>query len=115
MAAAAEEGSLHAGSAATAGESDRAQRCEWARAMVASPSPSHRVEGLEEAGSLESEGEREEAEAGRGRGDGGGGGGGGGELALRPRRQAALVLGYLERLGEPYGPPEVGKRSSEIR
>lgn len=63
--------------------------------MLASASPSHRVEGLEEAGLLApaeagSEGEME-----------------GEESALRPRGQAAMVLGYLERLGEPYGPPAV--------
>lgn len=57
--------------------------------MLASPSPSHRVEGLERAGLLE-------ADQGEG-----------GRQALSARREAALLLGFLERLGEPYGPPEV--------
>lgn len=58
--------------------------------MLASPSPSHRVEGLERAGLLEADqGERERQVPGA-------------------RREAALLLGFLERLGEPYGPPEVG-------
>lgn len=64
--------------------------------MLASASPSHRVEGLEEAGFLET------GEAVLGGGEGGGG------SVLGAKREAALLLGYLERLGEAYGPPEVG-------
>ena len=62
---------------------------------MASDSPSHRVEGLEEAGLLE----RSEAGVGKG---------GAEHPLLGARRDAALLLGYLERMGEPYGPPEVG-------
>ncbi|CAM9143892.1 unnamed protein product [Scytosiphon promiscuus] len=80
------------GSAAVASKSD--QRAMWVRAMLASASPSHRVEGLQQAGFLhphEADSERD---------------GWGYESVLRPKGQAALLLGYLERLGEPYGPPE---------
>lgn len=60
--------------------------------MLASASPSHRVQGLEEAGSLEA------SDAGFGHGK---------SSVLSARREAALLLGYLERLAEPYAPPEV--------
>lgn len=69
-------------------------RAAWLRAMLASPSPVHRVEALEEAGrGVES----------------GSGGAQGSHLSEsgKPGRHAALILSYLERLGEPYGPPEV--------
>lgn len=71
------------------------ERVAWVRSLLTSDSPSHRVEGLEEADKLE------RSEAGGGKGDAG-------NPLLSARRDAALVLGYLERMGEPYGPPEVG-------
>lgn len=67
--------------------SDPAKRLAWARDMLRSVSPSHRVEGLEVAGLLDTDGT--------------------GSPALRAKGQAAMLLGYLERVGEPYGPPEV--------
>lgn len=85
-------------------ENEKARRIEpsannsryaWIRALLASSSPAHRVEGLEEAGMCSgagvSVGDPSPYE---------------GPLA-RPKREAALLLGYLEKLGEPYGPPEV--------
>lgn len=71
------------------------ERVAWVRSLLASDSPSHRVEGLEETDLLE----RSEAGAGKG---------GAEKPLLSARRDAALLLGYLERMGEPYGPPEVG-------
>ncbi|CAM9109472.1 unnamed protein product, partial [Laminaria digitata] len=69
------------------------ERVAWVRSLLASDSPSHRVEGLEETDLLE----RSEAGAGKG---------GAEKTLLSARRDAALLLGYLERMGEPYGPPE---------
>lgn len=73
-------------------EHDSAGRWARVRAMLASPSPSLRVCGLEEAGLLLQETES-------------------GHLAqsesIRAKRDAALLLGYLDRLAERYGPPEV--------
>lgn len=89
-------------SAELASEPD--QWVTWVRAMLASASAAHRVEGLQEAGLLDSQEAGLKQEGRRG------------ESSLRPRGQAALLLGYLERLGEPYGPPEVSllcKRSLE--
>lgn len=77
------------------------QRVAWARDMLSSASPSHRVEGLEEAGLLD---------AGDGDGDSGGD-----RPMLRAKGQAALLLGYLERLGEPYGPPEEAVAEPRVR
>lgn len=67
----------------------------WARIMLGSSSPSHRVEGLEEAGLLDL---HDPASSGEEGGD---------KAVLCARGHAALLLSYLERLGEPYGPPEV--------
>lgn len=71
-----------------------AERVAWVRSLLASDSPSHRVEGLEEADLLE----RSEAGVRKGSAE---------SPLLSARRDAALLLGYLERMGEPYGPPEV--------
>lgn len=70
-------------------------RIGWIRAMLMSPSPAHRVEGLEEVG-------RPDAQGGTGDGYGSDA-----WVRMSPRREAALLLGYLERLGEPFGPPQV--------
>lgn len=72
-----------------------AERVAWVRSLLASDSPSHRVEGLEEADLLD----RSEAGMGKGSAE---------SPLMSARRDAALLLGYLERIGEPYGPPEVG-------
>lgn len=75
--------------------SDTTERMAWARIMLGSSSPSHRVEGLEEAGLLDLHDPASLGEEGRDK------------ATLCARGHAALLLGYLERLGEPYGPPEV--------
>ena len=82
------------------------QRVACARSMLCSASPSHRVEGLEEAGLLITD----EAGFGLDTGDDGGD-----RPALRAKCQAAVLLGYLERLGEPYGPPEEAVAEPRVR
>ncbi|CAM9148503.1 unnamed protein product, partial [Sphacelaria rigidula] len=66
-------------------------RYTWIRTLLACSSPVHRVEGLEEAGRCC--GSVDDPSSSEG-------------LTASPKREAALLLGYLERLGEPYGPPE---------
>lgn len=83
-------------------------RAAWARDMMSSASPSHRVEGLEEANSLFTDNVGFGLDAGDGEG-------GGDRPALRANCQAALLLGYLERLGEPYGPPEEAVAEPRVR
>lgn len=82
------------------------QRVAWARDMLSSASPSHRVEGLEEAGLLITDDAGFGLDAGDVEGD---------RPALRAKCQAALLLGYLERLGEPYGPPEEAVAEPRVR
>lgn len=61
--------------------------------MLASPCPAYRIEALEEAGrEARIDDSGDDALLG---------------WVMIPARDAALLLGYLERLGEPYGPPEV--------
>lgn len=89
---------------------EQQQLAASAQDLLSSASPSHRVEGLEEAGLLITD------DAGFGAGAGDGGGGGGDQAAaLRARCQAALLLGYLERLGESYGPPEEAVAEPRVR
>lgn len=91
-----DDNTLSVGSAVDCRSASSVERVAWVRSLLTSNSPSHRVEGLEEADLLESR------KAGVGDQD----------YARNPpllssRRDAALLLGYLERMGEPYGPPEV--------
>lgn len=70
------------------------ERCAWIRALLSSSSPAHRVEGLEKAGQGCEIGDGVNASLLE-------------DVTAHPTREAALLLGYLERLGESYGPPEV--------
>eukprot|EP00752_Nemacystus_decipiens_P002251 g2132.t2 len=76
------------------------QRVGWTRDMLSSASPSHRVEGLQEAGLLIAK-DADDV--------------GGDRPTLRARCQAALLLGHLERLGEPYSPPEEAVAEPRVR
>lgn len=82
-----EERTTSHGPAALRNVSDPAKRLAWARDMLRSVSPSHRVEGLEVTGMLDTDWT--------------------GSPVLRAKGQAAVLLGYLENIGEPYAPPEV--------
>lgn len=71
--------------------------------MLTSRSAAHRVEALEEAGRCEEsiDGSFDFFMS----------------ASRNAGRHAALILGYLERLGEPYGPPAVrtGYENSTLR